>query len=48
MPVSEFNERQQQELLDSDADAWRAVCGVLLTIVSVGVCIALIALYFIV
>ncbi len=36
-----FSETTQQEQMDDDAAAWRAVTGLLLTIISVGVLLAL-------
>ena len=39
-----FNEIERLELQQDDHEAWRAVCGILLTIVSIGVAIACIAL----
>ena len=39
-----FNELEEQNLLRDDHEAWRAVCGILLSIVSLGVGIAFIAL----
>lgn len=47
MTTSYFDKLEEQKLLHDDHEAWRAVCGILLSIVSIGVGIALIALLFI-
>jgi len=38
-----FDSATRHELLEEDSAAWRAVCGVLLTIVSVGLLLAIFA-----
>lgn len=44
MTTHYFDELEEQKLQHDDHEAWRAVCGILLSIVSVGVGIAFIAL----
>lgn len=47
MAAQYFDEAEEQQLRQDDHEAWRAVCGILLSIVGVGVGIALIALLII-
>ena len=44
MSVEYFGKVEQEQLASDDHEAWRAVCGILLSIVTVGVGIAIIAL----
>ncbi|MBC8353178.1 MAG: hypothetical protein H8E66_14370 [Planctomycetes bacterium] len=37
---SSFSEERRRQQLEEDSNAWRAVTGILLTIVSVGACLA--------
>ena len=41
----EFDEQRRQQQLQDDSQAWRAVTGVLITIVSVGVCLAILTVW---
>ena len=47
MTTHYFDELEELKLLHDDHEAWRAVCGILLSIVSLGVGIALIAIFVI-
>ena len=47
MTLDQFTESEKQEFLEEDRAAWTAICGILLTIISLGVCIALFALFLI-
>ncbi len=47
MSVNVFTESEKQEFLAEDRPAWNAICGILLTIIGLGVCIALFALFII-
>ena len=42
-----FDDLEEQRLLQEDGEAWRSVCGILLSIVSIGVGIAVLALLII-
>ncbi|MCP4192547.1 MAG: hypothetical protein GY768_18185 [Planctomycetaceae bacterium] len=44
MTVQFFDEAEQEQLASDDHEAWRAVCGILLSIVTVGVGIMVLAL----
>jgi hypothetical protein len=41
--IRTFDEQTRLALLNDDAAAWRAVCGVLITVVSVGLLIGILA-----
>ena len=43
----QFNEDTRKELLENDCEAWRAICGILLTIVAAGVTGAALVVYLI-
>lgn len=43
-----FSEQSQHEQLHDDSEAWRAVTGLLLTIVSIGVLLAIFTVWIVV
>ncbi|MCP4190062.1 MAG: hypothetical protein GY768_05475 [Planctomycetaceae bacterium] len=47
MSTQFFDDSEQEQLMADDSEAWRAVCGILMTIVGLGVCIAFLALFLI-
>lgn len=47
MNANVFSESEQRKLQKDDHEAWCAVCGILISIVSIGVCLAIIAVLII-
>ena len=47
MTLNVFGKREQQQLIDENLAAWTAVCGILLTIICLGVFIAFFLLFVI-
>ena len=41
-----FSEQMREQQLQEDSCAWRAVTGILLSIVTIGVCLAVLSVWF--
>ena len=47
MAVDEFDEATKQRFMDEDSEAWNSICTILMWIISVGLILAVLAVFIV-
>jgi hypothetical protein len=47
MAIEEFDEVTQKRLMEDDREAWNSICTILMGIISVGLVLACLAVFFV-